>query len=148
MFETKCVGDNYKILVTVLADVITNIHYLFTLASGVNIPKSSPTLLSLFPTSVTTFQVHLNFPTSARTFQLPRNFPTSAKLSNFRKNFPTSLGPFQLRSVLSNFAWFFPTFSETFQLQTFQLKTFQLLVFSNCPFQLRVSRFRAIPQGF
>ena len=59
--------------------------------------------------SMTTFQFHLIFPTSARIFQLQRNFPTSAKLSNFKRSFPTSLGSFQLRSVLSNFAWFFPT---------------------------------------
>ena len=34
----------YKMLVTVLAILVTNIDYLFTLASGTNIPKSSPTL--------------------------------------------------------------------------------------------------------
>ena len=27
---TKCVGDNFKMLVTVLAILVTNIHYLFT----------------------------------------------------------------------------------------------------------------------
>ena len=43
MLETKCVGDNYEMLVTVLAILVTNIHYLFTLASGTNIPKMSPT---------------------------------------------------------------------------------------------------------
>ena len=110
MLETKCDGGNYKMLVTVRTNVITNIHFLLTLASGVNIPKSSTTSLSLFPTSVTTFQVHLNFPTSARTFQLHRNFPTSEKtfqlrsiLSNFAGFFPTSLGFFQLKQKLSNF---------------------------------------------
>ena len=47
MLETKCVDDNYKILVTVLALwsklLIANIHFLFTLASGANIWKSLPT---------------------------------------------------------------------------------------------------------
>ena len=43
MLETKCVGDNYKMLVTVLAILITNIHYPFALASGTNIQKISPT---------------------------------------------------------------------------------------------------------
>ena len=43
MLETKCVGDNFKMLVTVLAFLVTNIHYLFTLASGTNIQKMSPT---------------------------------------------------------------------------------------------------------
>ena len=43
MFETKCVGDNNKILVTILAILVTNIHYLFTLASGTNFQKISPT---------------------------------------------------------------------------------------------------------
>ena len=51
----------------------------------------------------------MNFPTSVATFQLHSNFPTVAKLSNFKRNFPTSLGSFQLQSVLSNFAWLFPT---------------------------------------
>ena len=35
MFETKCVGDNYKMLVTALAILVTNIHYLFILPSPV-----------------------------------------------------------------------------------------------------------------
>ena len=30
MLETKCVGDNFKMLVTVFAIFVTNIHYLFT----------------------------------------------------------------------------------------------------------------------
>ena len=30
MLETKCVGDNYEMLVKVLAILVTNIHYLFT----------------------------------------------------------------------------------------------------------------------
>jgi len=63
-------------------------------------------------------------------------------------NFPTSLGSFQLRSVLSNFARFSPTSLGSFQLrltlstfsETFQLKTFQLLLLSNCSFQLHVSQ--------
>ena len=43
MLETKCVGDNNKLLVTVLIILITNIHCLFKLASGSNIQKTSPT---------------------------------------------------------------------------------------------------------
>ena len=42
MLETKCVGDNIKMLVTVLAILVTNIHYLFILASGTDIQKMSP----------------------------------------------------------------------------------------------------------
>ena len=34
---TKCVGDNFKMLATVLAIFGTNIYYLFTLVSGANI---------------------------------------------------------------------------------------------------------------
>merc|ERR1711917_72586 len=43
MLETKCVGDNYKMFVTILAILVTNIHYLFTLASCTNIQKMLPT---------------------------------------------------------------------------------------------------------
>ena len=43
MLVTKCVSDNYTMLVTVLAILVTNIHYLFTLASGINIQKMSLT---------------------------------------------------------------------------------------------------------
>ena len=32
--ETKCAGDNHKMLVTVLAILVTNLLYLFTLALG------------------------------------------------------------------------------------------------------------------
>ena len=42
MFETKGVGDNFNMLLTALANLVTNIHYRFTLASA-NIPKMSPT---------------------------------------------------------------------------------------------------------
>ena len=45
-------------------------------------------------------------------------------------------------SVLSNFAWLFPTYSETFQHQTFQL-----LVFSNYAFQLHVSPYNLTTYG-
>ncbi len=41
MLVTKCVGDNFKMLVTVLAFLVTNIYYLFTLASGTNITVTS-----------------------------------------------------------------------------------------------------------
>ena len=49
MLETKCVSDNYKILVTVLAILITSIHDLITLTSSTNkdvtnIHKSTQTL--------------------------------------------------------------------------------------------------------
>ena len=43
MLDTKCVGDKYKMLVTVLAILVTHIYYLFTLESGTNIQKMSPT---------------------------------------------------------------------------------------------------------
>ena len=44
MLERQCVGDKYKLLVTVLAILVTNISYLFTLAHSVTkISKSSPT---------------------------------------------------------------------------------------------------------
>ena len=42
MLEAKCVGDNFKMLVTVLAISVTNILYLLTLAFGTNIQKMSP----------------------------------------------------------------------------------------------------------
>ena len=46
------VGDGCwrrNVLVTVLAILVTNIHYLFTLASGTNIQKMSPTLSRQLP---------------------------------------------------------------------------------------------------
>ena len=43
MWETKCVGDNINMLVTVLAILVTKIHYLFTSASRTNIQKMSST---------------------------------------------------------------------------------------------------------
>ena len=43
MLETKCVGDNYKMLATVSVNLVTSIHHLFTLASGTNIQKMLPT---------------------------------------------------------------------------------------------------------
>ena len=42
MLETKCVDDNYKMLVTAQAICVTNIH-LFTSASDANIHKMLPT---------------------------------------------------------------------------------------------------------
>ena len=44
MLETKCVDDNLKMLVTVLAISVTNILYFITLASGTNIQKMSPNI--------------------------------------------------------------------------------------------------------
>ena len=41
MLETNCVGDNFRILVTVLAILITNIHFLLGLASSKPSVKSS-----------------------------------------------------------------------------------------------------------
>ena len=41
MLETKCVGDNFEMLVTVLAVFVTNIFYLLTLGSGTNIQNVS-----------------------------------------------------------------------------------------------------------
>ena len=42
MLETKYVGDNFEMLVTVLAHFVTNILFLLLLASGTNIEKMSP----------------------------------------------------------------------------------------------------------
>ena len=42
MLVTKCVGDNFKMLVTVLAISVTNILYLLTVALGTNMQKMSP----------------------------------------------------------------------------------------------------------
>jgi len=39
MLETICVRDNFKILVTVLAILVTNIFYLLLLVSGTNTQK-------------------------------------------------------------------------------------------------------------
>ena len=48
MLETKCVGDNYNMLVTILAILITDIHYLFTLAVG-NQHRTSVTNIQTVP---------------------------------------------------------------------------------------------------
>ena len=37
---TKCVGDDNKMLMTVLTILVTKIHYLFTIAYAANIHKS------------------------------------------------------------------------------------------------------------
>ena len=55
MLETKCVGDTFEMLVTVLAISVTNILYLLTLALGTNIQKMSSrssvaSILKLSPT--------------------------------------------------------------------------------------------------
>ena len=42
MLETKCVGDNFEMLVTVSAVFVISLLYLLTLASGTNIQKMSP----------------------------------------------------------------------------------------------------------
>ena len=44
MLETKCVGDNYEMLVTVLVILVTNIHYRFIKALDSNIKQISPLL--------------------------------------------------------------------------------------------------------
>ena len=43
MLETKCLSDNFEMLVTALTIVISNVRYLFTLTAGTNIQKMSPT---------------------------------------------------------------------------------------------------------
>ena len=48
MLVTQFVNDNFKMLVTVLAISVTNILYLFTLASGTN--KDVTKILILSPT--------------------------------------------------------------------------------------------------
>ena len=42
MLQNICVGDNFKMLVTVLTISVTIIYYLFTFESGANIQKMSP----------------------------------------------------------------------------------------------------------
>ena len=42
MLETKCSGDNLKVLVSVLVNFVIRIHYCFTSASGTNNQKMSP----------------------------------------------------------------------------------------------------------
>jgi len=42
MLETKYVGDNFEMLVTVLTDFVTNILFLLPFTSGTNIQKISP----------------------------------------------------------------------------------------------------------
>ena len=65
MLETKCVGNNFKMLVTVLAILVTNINYLFTLASGNNIqrcrqdPNSVTNIRKLSPTLSHQHHCHL-----------------------------------------------------------------------------------------
>jgi len=57
MLETKCVGDNFKMLVTVLAILVTNIHYFYALGSDIIIQKKSPTskFSNQHPEAVTNF---------------------------------------------------------------------------------------------
>ena len=81
---------------------------------------------NMIPASMTTFQVHFNFLTSARTFQLQRNFPTAGNFFNFKRNFPTSLGSFQLCSVLSNYARFFPTAISNYMYPKIRCQDFKL----------------------
>ena len=53
MLVTKCISDNYKVLVTVLAIMVVNIHYCFTLAPGTNIEILPPTSKNLHQREVT-----------------------------------------------------------------------------------------------
>ena len=57
-------------------------------------------------------------------------FPTSIDLSKFNCSFPTSIGSYQLRSVLSNFAGLFPTSAK---LSNFRLSNLKLSNFSFFP---------------
>ena len=41
MLESKCVGDNFEMLVTILSGFVTNILCLSTLASGTNIQNQA-----------------------------------------------------------------------------------------------------------
>ena len=60
MLETKCVGDNFKMLVTVFTVVVTNILYLLTLASGTNIEILSQTFKNCHQDKVTNIYVALS----------------------------------------------------------------------------------------
>ena len=52
MLETKCLGDNFEILVTVLVVFVTNILYLLTYASCSNIQKDVTDIEILSPSSM------------------------------------------------------------------------------------------------
>ena len=52
MLETRCIGNNFKMWVTVSAILVTNILYLLTLASGANIQKMSPSFYKIVPPCV------------------------------------------------------------------------------------------------
>ena len=115
-----------------------------------NHPSIVPTTFSYFPHSLYNF-----FPTSIDLSNFSHSFPTSMilsnhihsekkvstvsppPLSNLFENFPTSTVTIQLHLYFTTSA---RTSARTFQLYSFQFHV-QLLVFSNCPFQLHVSRF-------
>ena len=74
MLEMKCVSDNFEILVTVLAVVVTNILYFFTLATGSNIitnikiPSPTPKIITKIKSSTSTCDQHLCSPRKLQTY--------------------------------------------------------------------------------
>ena len=95
-------------------------------------------VLAEVPSSILAFQLHKSLSNCGETFQLQRNFQTSNEtfqhwsvLSNFACFFATSLASFQLKQKLSNF-----------RLSKLKLSNFSF--FSNCSFQLHVSR-KSVP---
>ena len=105
MLATKCVGDNYKMWVTVLAIPVTNIHYLKDITNF----KSSKSLSSLHVAGKSIFWKYLCW------------------------KVPDEVGKFQLklgRFIAERSRLFFPTSLRSFQRQISQHRIFQLLVSS------------------
>ena len=58
-----------------------------------------------------------NFSSSFKLSKFSETLQLQMKLSNFARSFPISLGSFQLRSVLSNCTWLFPTSAKLSNLK-------------------------------
>ena len=85
-WETKCVDDNLKMLVTVLAIIflvkkflVTNILFVFNLASCTNIENMSPTLKFCHQHPKITLWWWLYDGDSYRIGWIPRDFPNSRR---------------------------------------------------------------------
>ena len=146
MLETKCVGDNFKILET--AFLVTNIHYLFTLGSGPNIQKMSSTSKLSYQHSriVTNFKS----PTSLLPLTLVRieqltytvwnmMFQTSALLhtsgSKFRSDWPNP--GFSSKAIM-----YFPSTRFWSQRAAVEFaKAFHIAVFESLLICINLSRF-------
>ena len=69
------------------------------------------------------------------TFQRLLTFPSSIVAFQLHRNFPTSNDTFQLRSVLFNFAWFFPNSAKFFNIRPSNFSFFPTTLF-NCTYPL------------